>query len=89
MNLSKINFWFWFWFWFGGTDIAGNIQIVPVLADFIHRDAAGISIFIVAPSVSGNDFLDILTPQIILSLPFLIVFAGVDKQDIIEPFALL
>lgn len=70
-------------------DVAGDIEVVVVLYDFTDADAAAIPVFLFAETVGIHYFADMLLRQGILLLILVVVFCGIDKEDIVGLSAFL
>ena len=67
----------------GIADIAGNIQIVAVIFNFLHRYTAGVALFFFSVLVAVHDFIDMFACQAVLALAFFKIIGGVDKQNVV------
>ena len=74
----------------GRADVARDIQIEIVLFfDDLDGHPPRIAGFLLAELICVDDLVDMLFKQVILSLAFLEVFAGVDEQHVVRLFAFL
>src|SRR3546814_21015583 len=78
---------------FRSADVAGNVEVVVVVDDLLHRHAARIAFnrFFRALLVGINDALDVLVAQLVLPLYLREVLraASVYEQHIVRLLALL
>jgi len=71
------------------ADIAGDIQVEAILLNLRHLDPASIARLVFTALVCVNDLGDMLRPQLILALAFLVVLSSVNKEHIVGLLAFL
>ena len=68
---------------FGGRDVAGDIQVILVVRDFLHGDAAR-EARLLASELVGLDYLvDMLVQKAVLALALFKVFRRVDEEHVV------
>lgn len=70
-------------------DVAGDIEVVVVLYDFTDADSAAIPVFLFAETVGIHYFAYMLLRQGILLLILVVVFCGINKEDVVGLSAFL
>lgn len=68
---------------FGGGDVAGDIQVILVVRDFLHGDAAREALLLAAELVGLDDLVDMLVQKAVLALALFKVFRRVDEEHIV------
>jgi hypothetical protein len=63
-----------------GADVAGDVEVVALRLDSIHRDALRVVVFFIPVLVGVDDLVDVLVEKDVLALAFLEVLGCVDEQ---------
>lgn len=70
-------------------DIAGNIEVVIVVDDLLHRGTMAVLLNLLALTVGIDNLADMFGAQFVLRLNLLKLFARVDEQNVVTCFAAL
>src|SRR5579875_3292939 len=84
MDLRQVDF----WLGFSSPNVAGDVEVVLVLAYLIHAHFPRVARLLAAMGVSVEDVPDVLGGKVVLALAFFEVFGGVDEEDIVGALAL-
>jgi len=73
------------------ADVAGDVEVVALLDDSLHRDALGIAVLFFSELVGVDDLGDVVFREAVLAFAFLEVLraAGVDEEHVVRLLALL
>ena len=64
-------------------DIAGNIEVVIVVDDLLHRGTMAVLLNLLALTVGIDNLADMFGAQFVLRLNLLKLFARVDEQNVV------
>ncbi len=76
-------------FFLGETDIARDVEVVAVVADFGEFYAAAETVFLAAVAVGLDDVVDVFVGEVVLFLAFFETFCCVDEEDVVVLAAFL
>src|SRR5690606_5128149 len=75
--------------WLGRADVARDVVVVSLSLDLRHPDASGEALLFLPELVCLDDLVDVLFPQNVLALAFLVMLRSVDEQNVVVLLALL